>query len=247
MMKKIAAALALAGLLFAGFLAWLGYFGGEVFVPVPATAAAAPAERGTAAILLSGDMGFRIGMGPQVATRLAAHGVPVIGVNSLVYFRTRRTPEQAGQLVAEAMRHALALPGVTRVVLIGQSFGADMLQIGLPSLPADLRAKVPMVVLVVPGDTVDYRASPSELFSWAAPDARAWPTARLLTWVPVLCVQGAEETDSLCPLMTMPNATRVALPGGHPLRHDPDRLYATIAGAMERTLPKVQAAHSVAP
>jgi len=200
-----------------------------------------------AALFFSGDMGLRFGMGPYVATALADAGVPVLGVSSSTAFARHRSREEVDAIVADAIRDTLTRTGAEKIVVLGQSFGADMLQVGLPSLPADLRAKVAMVALVVPGDTVDYSASPSELFSWQAPDARALPTARQLDWVPVLCIHGVYETDSLCPLMTMNNVTRVGLPGGHPLRRDADRLYATIADAMARTLPKVQAAQSAAP
>ncbi|MEJ7932888.1 AcvB/VirJ family lysyl-phosphatidylglycerol hydrolase [Sphingobium sp. AN558] len=215
-----------------GVAAYLGYFGGPVFVDIPATARPAKINAGLAAVVLSGDMGFRIGMGPRVANRLAADGIPVVGINSLTFFRNRRSPAEVKALISAAARRALAFGHAGRVVLIGQSFGADMLHIGLTGMAPALRAHVAMVALVVPTDTILYRASPSELLNWTRPDAAALPTARQLTWVPVTCIQGAEETDSLCPMLTQPNVHRVALPGGHPMHGDTDAVHAVLAKAI---------------
>lgn len=216
---------------------YIGYLGGgPVFVTVPASARSISENRGTVAVLLYGDMGFSIGMGPQIADRIAARGIPVLGVNSLAYFRVQRTRAEARALLTAAVAKALSLSGARRVVLIGQSFGADQLQAALPTLPETLRRKVLLVVLVVPLDTVAYRASPSEIFSIGTPKVASLPTARKLTWSPVLCIQGAEETDSLCPLLSMPNVTRVSLPGGHPMHRDSDRVFATIMLAIEREM-----------
>lgn len=236
MRRRIIIAALLLGLLLAGgtgFTAWLGYFGGPVFTSIPATARPTRARAGLAAVVLSGDMGFRIGMAPRIAARLAADGIPVVGVNSLTYFRTRRTPAQIRALIVDATRRALAFGHADRVVLIGQSFGADMLHVGLPGLPPALREKLRMVALVVPTDTVFYRASPSELFNWARPDTDALPTARALDWVPVTCIQGAEERDSLCPMLTAPNVHSVALPGGHPMHGDAAAVHRVLLGAID--------------
>lgn len=216
-----------------GFAAYLGYFGGPVFVDMPATARPTKARAGLAAVVLSGDMGFRMGMGPRVATRLTADGIPVVGVNSLTYFRQQRSPADVIALVSAAARRALAFGHARRVVLIGQSFGADMLHVGLTGMPAELRARVATVALVVPTDTILYRTSPSELLDLAKPDAAALVTGRKLTWVPVTCIQGVEETNSLCPMLTQPNVRRVALPGGHPMHGDTDAVHAAIARAID--------------
>jgi len=220
-----------------GFAAWLshiGYFGGQLYFAIPAKPVRTQPSRAVA-VLFSGDMGFRVGMGPRIASRLAADGIPVLGVSSLVYFRHERTPADVGRLIDDAARHALAFARADRLILIGQSFGADMLQVGAQGLPRDLRARVQLVALVVPGDTVIYRASPAELFNWAKPDARALPTARRLTWAPVICVRGIEERDSLCPQLDLPNVRQVALPGGHPLHYDADALYAALKAGIAAT------------
>lgn len=207
------------------YWAWLGYFGGDLYVPVKARKAPAPDRAGLAAVIISGDMGFKVGMGRQIADRLAADGIPVLGVNSLVYFRDRRSPADVRWLIAEAIRRGLAFGHARRVLLIGQSYGADMVHVGLVGLPPVLREKLAMVALVVPTDTVMYRASPAEMLDLVPEDAAAIETGRRLNWVPLLCVYGVKEKDSLCPLLHQPNMRRVAMAGGHPLRRDADGLY----------------------
>lgn len=221
---------------FIAALGHLGYLGGPVFVDFAADARPAGRLEGITAVFLSGDMGLNVGMGRAVARRLAANGVFVVGVNTLTYFRKRRTPRETEALLAAAMRRALAVPGTRRVVLIGQSFGADMLQARLPSLPAASRSRVPMVALIVPGRTIEYRASPSDLFGLESPEVDALPTARHLGWTRTLCIQGAEETDSLCPLLGN-GVGRVALPGGHLLRYDSERVARVLLNAMLAAAP----------
>jgi len=235
--RRAAAALGVAACLFVGVLGFTGYLGGPVFTDLaPAPVVPPPALRGAAVALLSGDMGFRMGMGRAVADRLAAHGVPVVGVNTLTYFRVRRTPREAERLVEAAARRALAVPGTKRLVLVGQSFGADMLQAGLSGLPEALRRRIALVALVVPGATIVYRASPSNLFDLERPEVDGFATASRLDWAPVLCVYGVEEPASLCPGLARPNVRRVGLPGGHPLRRDSDRLYRTLVEAVAGAL-----------
>lgn len=210
-------------------MAWLGYFGGPLFTDMPAERHAPIKRTPYAIVLLSGDIGFNMGMGRAIAARFAADGVPVVGVNTLTYMRRTRTRAEVVALITTAERRALQLGHADRVMLVGISFGADMLHVGLAELPADLRARIGKVVLIVPEDTVQFRASPGEVFDYATPTIDAMPTARRLTWVPLLCVHGIEETESLCPMLKQRNARIVALPGGHPLHRDTDMLYDTVS------------------
>lgn len=218
-----------------GYGTYLGYIGGNVETRLVATGSPSPAKRDLVAVILSGDMGFKIGMGPKIGARLAEDGVPVIGINSLTYFRQRRTPAEITALIDSVTRQALVFGHAKKVILIGQSFGADMLHTGLANMPPDLRSKVRMVALVVPSRSLIYRASPEELFNWEKPDAMALPTARQLTWAPLTCVYGKLETDSLCPSLHLPNLHTVALPGGHLLNKDVDALYSVISQTIDQS------------
>ncbi|KRB85752.1 hypothetical protein ASE00_02980 [Sphingomonas sp. Root710] len=220
-----------------GYVAYLGYFGGELFRETPAKYAPGPGKPARAVVIFSGDMGFNTGMGPAIEKRLSADGIAVVSVNSLSFFRSRRDPRQAADLIAAAMARAMALGRVDRVALIGQSFGADMLQAGLSVAPPELRRHVAMVALVVPGETLSFRASPSNLFSFGDAEQDAVPSARQLGWVPTICIFGSEETDSLCPHLPETAARRVELPGGHPLHHDDAAVYAVLRRAIDKALP----------
>ena len=206
-----------------------GYYNGPLFQDMPA-ADAGPAKPAIA--MLSGDMGNRVGKTPRIAARLNARGYAVVTVNSLTFFSPRRTPEETAGLIKRAMIRAMKLGKTDHVVLIGQSFGADMLHAGLAQFSPATRAPIQSVVLVVPGDDIIFRASPIELAGLETPDQRAYPTASRLRWAPVTCVYGASETNSLCPELQMPNVRRIPLPGGHGLNSDYPAIEAAILPAV---------------
>lgn len=211
-----------------------GYYNGQLFHDMP-TANAGPAKPAIA--MLSGDMGNRVGNTPRIAARLNALGYAVVTVNSLTYFSPRRTPGEAAELIKTAMVRAMKLGKTDHVVLIGQSFGADMLHAGLAQFSAADRSPIRSVVLIVPGEDIIFRASPIELAGLEIPDQRAYPTASRLRWVPVTCIHGADEAGSLCPELQMPNVRRITLPGGHELNSD----YRAIEAAI---WPAVRPAHT---
>ncbi|MDO7836803.1 AcvB/VirJ family lysyl-phosphatidylglycerol hydrolase [Sphingobium sp. HBC34] len=233
-MKRAAPFMLIAALLL-GF--WhIGYIGGPLFDIRRADTRVRPPQPHAVALYLSGDMGFHAGLGPAIADRLTRRGIPVVAGNSLHFFRTRRTPEEAGAMIAQGLRRAIAIDPGARLLLIGQSFGADVIAPSLPYVPAALRRRIAFIGLIVPGATRQWRASPSEIFSLTEPEEDATTAARRLSWAPLLCIQGAEEPASLCPALGQANATRLTLPGGHPLHHDADAVSGALLHAIGATL-----------
>ncbi len=195
-----------------------------------------PGATPVAVVFLSGDMGIRYGMGSHVVESLSGAGVPVYAIATSTMFARRRSAAEVHALLVDAIQQALRRSGARKVVVIGQSFGADMARVGLAALPADLRAKVAALVLVVPGTGAYFRADPLGLAYIGTPDADAAAAAKALTWLPVTCIRGADETDSLCPTLLTPNVRRITLPGGHFLRMDHDLLVRTVFAALAPVL-----------
>ncbi|WP_022681568.1 AcvB/VirJ family lysyl-phosphatidylglycerol hydrolase [Sphingobium bisphenolivorans] len=235
-MKSLArTGLGLAAAILLG-LWYIGYIGGHLFDVLPAKSAPAPGQRRAVALYLSGDMGFHAGLGPDIADRLTRHGIAVVAENSLHFFHVRRTPEETGAMIAEGLHRALAIDPKARLLLLGQSFGADVIAPSLPYVSTDLRKRISFVGLIVPGATREWRASPSEIFSMGEPEEDASMAGRRLSWVPLLCIHGAMERASLCPALRQPNATIARLPGGHELHHDADAASAVLLRAIDGVL-----------
>lgn len=211
-----------------------GFFDADPLRVFPAQGAKAP----VGVLYVSGDMGLRFGMGPATSEALASHGITVVGVNSPSAFATRRTRADLNAIVENAVRQALWRAGTRRIVLIGQSYGADILQTGLATLPQGLRARVAAVVLIVPGETAYFRADPSGIAYHGTPDSLGASTVNAITWAPLTCIYGREESDSLCPAVRVPGARIVAMPGGHPLRRDTARLADEVLAAIHRAVPE---------
>src|SRR5439155_15355406 len=88
----------------------------------------------TFAVLLSGDGGWA-GLDKKVAAALAEKGIDVVGLDSLRYFWTERTPQALADDLDRIVRYYAAQWRRTSVVLIGYSQGADVLPFALNRLP----------------------------------------------------------------------------------------------------------------
>ena len=96
---------------------------------------------------MSGDGGWA-GLDKEVAQALAAHGIPVVGLDSLRYFWNARTPDGLAADTDRMIRYYLAHLDKQRVLLIGYSQGADVLPFAVNRLPPATRARVALTALM---------------------------------------------------------------------------------------------------
>lgn len=189
---------------------------GLPLVEVPATGGG-----DTLAVFYSGDGGWA-GIDRGLAQGFVKAGVPVVGYDSLRYFWTKRTPQDAADDLAAVIRHYDAAWGKKRVILAGYSFGADALPIIVQHLPPDLRAQVRTVALLGADATGELEFHPGDWLNVSGGDT--YPIAPVLTslkGLPMVCVYGAQERDDACP--TFPATVRkVGLPGDHHFNGDYD-------------------------
>ena len=189
------------------------------------------------ALLLTGDGGWA-GLDQELAARLAANGVPTVALNSLKYFWTQRTPDETARDVARVLRHYLAAWNKQRVLLIGYSFGADVLPFVVNRLPPELHERIASVSLL----GIDAHASfEVRIADWVGTGKGGPPTRPELaevTHVRVLCIYGEGEEDSICPAMTGRGIAREQIGKGHHFSGE----YATLA---ERILAFARSARPV--
>ena len=174
---------------------------------VPASAAPAGAQADELAVLLTGDGGWA-GLDQELAARLAASGVPTVGLNSLKYFWSKRTPAETAADVARLVRHYLAAWNKQRVLLVGYSFGADVLPFVVNRLPADLRTHIASVSLLGIDSNASFEVSVSDWVGSGDDGPPTRPELAAMGHLPVLCIYGEGESDSICP--GLPAASGIA-------------------------------------
>jgi len=166
------------------------------------------------AVLLTGDGGWA-GLDQEVAARLAADGIPTVGFNSLKYFWTQRTPEQAANDIARVIRHYMTTWNERRVLLVGYSFGADVLPFVVNRLPPDLRAKVATINLMGLDANASFEVSVADWLGQEPPGPPTRPELATIGATPVLCIYGEGEQDSICPSLPADHVTREQVGTGH--------------------------------
>jgi type IV secretory pathway VirJ component len=169
----------------------------------------------TFAILLSGDGGWA-GLDKKVAAALADKGIDVVGLDSLRYFWSERTPQGLADDVDRIVRYYAAQWRRTGVVLIGYSQGADVLPFALNRLPAASRQLVTHSVLMGLSRNASFEFHVGNWLSDDDPGALPIrPEAVKLQPQKTLCIYGADEKDSLCRELAPASVEAHAMRGGH--------------------------------
>ncbi|HSS77093.1 MAG TPA: AcvB/VirJ family lysyl-phosphatidylglycerol hydrolase [Thermoanaerobaculia bacterium] len=180
-------------------------------VEVPAKGAASELM----AVVVSGDGGWA-GIDKEVAGALSAKGIPVVGVNSLQYFWTARTPDGIARDLDRILRRYLATWNRQEVLLIGYSLGADVLPFAASRLPADLLGKVKLIALLGPSTKAAFEFHVTDWLGGGSAGQPVLPEVKKLGGrPPILCLHGSKESDSLCPSLTAAQGKSVVLPGAH--------------------------------
>jgi type IV secretory pathway VirJ component len=181
-------------------------------VEVPVQPDAPPAD--VFAIIMSGDGGWA-GIDQNIAAALSAKGVRVVGLDSLRYYWTARTPDGVAADTDRMIRYYLSHFGKKRVLLIGYSQGADVLPFAVNRLPAATKAAVSLVAILGMSEHALFEFHVS---SWIADDKSGpatLPEVNRITGMPVLCIYGQDERDSLCPKLDPAKFNVVKVKGGH--------------------------------
>jgi type IV secretory pathway VirJ component len=166
------------------------------------------------ALIMSGDGGWA-GIDQDIAAALPATGIPVVGLDSLRYYWTARTPDGLAADTDKLIRYYLAHFSKKRVLLIGYSQGADVLPFAVNRLPAATRSSVALTAILGMSEHALFEFHVSSWIADSKSGPATMPEVDRITGMPVLCIYGADENDSLCPKLDPNKIIIVKVKGGH--------------------------------
>jgi type IV secretory pathway VirJ component len=190
--------------------------GGDTLAELPLVEV--PVKQGSAdafAVVISGDGGWAV-TDRGLAESLAARGIPTVGVNSLQYFWHPKTPEKAAADLERILVHYQRKWQKERVILIGYSFGADVLPFMVNLLPVAAKSRIKVVAFIGLGSMADFEFHLVDwLGSFRHTSSRPVKPEVERLGLKLYCFYGTEDADTLCPNLPASVATCVPMDGGH--------------------------------
>jgi type IV secretory pathway VirJ component len=185
-------------------------------------------ERDSLVLLITGDGGFSA-FDKGVSRSFADDGIPVVAVNALKYFWTKRTPESTAADMARVLRAYKSSWHKTKILLVGYSFGAEVMPFVYNRLPGDIRKDVVMTVLLGASPHADFEF---HVTYWAhLPGSNQWPVLPELEKMrgqTIMVIYGEDEKDTLAKELPPGLCNVVALKGGHHFGNDYEAIEKTI-------------------
>lgn len=194
----------------------------------------------TLAIVYSGDGGWR-DIDKEVGGYLQDEGIPVIGVDTLHYFWSERTPEETAKDLGRMIDYYTKRLKVQHVVLIGYSFGADVLPASYNKLSPQQKSKISQISLLSLSRKVDYVIS---VMGWLGAESEGKggnPLEDLKSINPkiVQCIYGKDDDEDVaCPTLQGTGAEVIGMSGGHHFDDDYETLAQHIITGLKTRLGK---------
>ncbi|MEI8027231.1 MAG: AcvB/VirJ family lysyl-phosphatidylglycerol hydrolase [Pseudomonadota bacterium] len=156
------------------------------------------------AFLVSGDGGWT-SMNQDLASALAENGVSVIGLDSLRYFWKARSPNEFSEDLAKILTYYQTLWQREQFLLLGYSFGADVLPAAAARLPPALSRATRAISLISPSEFASFEIKALEWLDLIV--NRFHPVKNELVHVDeskLVCFFGNKDLTALCPLLKQP-------------------------------------------
>ncbi len=168
----------------------------------------------TLAVFFSGDGGW-LRIDQVIAENLALKGIHVIGVDSRKYFNVKRTPDETAQDVRYLIDTYSDKLNSRRVILIGYSFGADVIPFIVNRLSKYPDTSLEGAVMIsIAGDTT-FEVSEDEWSGKIKGEFKTLPEISRVKNVPLLFIGGCDDKTSITQEIDKIKYDVIVTEGGH--------------------------------
>lgn len=185
-------------------------------------------------LYITGDGGWNR-FSKTLSTALAQNGYPVVALNAKDYFWKKKALAQVSSDITNLIKTYQVTFKRSKVILIGYSFGADVMPFVYNNLPAGLRSQVVNINLLSPSAYTDFEVHVLGLFGASITSGQSVVAEiNKITAKPLTLIFGKGENDFQLNQLKIKNYTRVILDGGHHYDDNETKVCATIIQHMPK-------------
>ncbi len=164
---------------------------------------------------ISGDGGFNR-FSNELCASINKEGFDVTGMDSKTYFWSKKTPEQTAEDISDFLSKKIAGRPNQQIVLIGYSFGADVLPFVINRLPKNIADKVKVSFLLASSGSTDFVIHIADLFgSGKRRGMDVLPEVNKISNHKIVILNSSDEKNLDAAKVTTKNHVTEVLPGGH--------------------------------
>lgn len=192
-------------------------------------------------VFYSGDGGWR-DIDKKIGAYLSDQGYYVAGIDSLRYFWRKKDPHEMAADLDRLIRHYHAEANGNGVILVGYSFGADVLPFMVNRMAAGTKAQVKMISLMGIAEHASFSIRLQGILGANNTDGPpTLPELLKLKGIPIQCIFGEIEKDSVCAQKELDVVVnRIELGGGHHFDGDYRHTAELIIGADKTRVSKLK-------
>lgn len=208
----------------------------ECFNHFPLSELPAQPTGDTLAIFYSGDGGWR-GFDDKVSARLATSGLSVVGMDALQYFWNTKPVSTGASDLSSIMKHYRQAWGIKHFILIGFSFGADVLPAYYNQLPTADKDDISHIILLSLARHANFEIHIEGIMGQEVGTHATGPEVAKLPAAKVTCIYGTEEANKSGCTDTTVVGRVVALPGTHHFNDDIELVSTQLLHSIRRPAP----------
>lgn len=169
-------------------------------------------------LMLSGDGGW-YKREKKFAKYYHKKGIPVVGLNSNAYFKHRKAKETVIADLKEIIDQYSKKWGKSKVLLVGYSFGADVLPHAVNNMGKNYQEKLKGLVLLVPSKYVLYKVTLWSMLNLVCSGELVLPELEQMNKTVPLFLACNETDEFICDALPKDTYPQMRVEGGHTLKN----------------------------
>lgn len=190
-------------------------------LPLSITDARFQNNEASIALFISGDGGW-YWFEQSMADSLSKLGVPTIGLDSKKYFWNKRDPDQTAGDIAKVLEYYAKKWDRDRFIILGYSFGAEIVPFLVTRLPVQIISNIEASVLLSPNATTDFEIHILDMLGLGSRqnDYNVIEEIKKVKTGNILAIFGEAEDSQVSKQLTGTDVKIKYIPGDHHYNYD---------------------------